>query len=84
MPESAGRFSYVKYDDESQNLQQAFKRKFEELESMVNTHLTKAGRPAALVLTSLEESYMWVGKAVRDLQVSRVGECKEQIERGEE
>lgn len=64
-----GRFDYVKYDDEAVILQAEFKQKFEELEQMAITKLP--GRAGSLVLTRLEEAYMWVGKGVRDWQLAR-------------
>jgi hypothetical protein len=30
-------------------------------------------RPQSLALTSLEECYMWIGKAIRDNQIERNG-----------
>jgi len=62
-----GRFDYVKYDDEAVRLQAQFKQAFTQLDGLVN-NLPK-GRASALVLTKLEEAYMWVGKAIRDAQV---------------
>jgi hypothetical protein len=64
------RFSYVKYDQESVTKQEAFKKKFEELEAM-GIELLKASRPQSLFLTALEEAYMWTGKAIRDEQIFR-------------
>ncbi len=61
------RFDYVKYDSAAAVLQTAFKEKFQELETMISKVMP--GRSAALVLTALEEAYMWVGKALRDEQV---------------
>lgn len=64
------RFDYVKYDDKATECQAAFKAKCQELEHLAETHL-KNGRAKALVMTKLEELYMWVGKAIRDDQVER-------------
>lgn len=64
------RFDYVKYDLRAVEDQAVFKKQFEELEHSVTAHL-KPGRASALVLTKLEEAYMWVGKAIRDEQVAR-------------
>ena len=63
------RFDYVKYDDEAIVTQAAFKQLFTQLESDVDTELMP-GRAKALVMTKLEEAYMWVGKAIRDQQIS--------------
>jgi hypothetical protein len=75
------RFDCVKYDDVAAENQRAFKAMFEELEKHVVA--TLSGRPQALVLTKLEEAYMWVGKAIRDEQVARGGDATDQPKRGE-
>lgn len=74
------RFSYVKYDEESQTKQELLKKQFEVLEAMVDT-LTES-RPKALCLTALEEAYMWTGKAIRDEQISRNSQTAHVPERG--
>lgn len=66
----AGRFDYVKYDKQAIVAQEGLKTCFEQLESHINTLLVD-GRPKALALTSLEEAYMWIGKAIRDDQILR-------------
>lgn len=63
------RFSYVKYDEASVKNQEAFKKQFELLEIMADT--LPNGRAKSCLLTHLEEAYMWVGKAIRDEQLSR-------------
>jgi hypothetical protein len=63
------RFDYVKYDDRAMKTQEHFKQAFIELEGMVEC--LPAGRAKSLILTKLEEAYMWVGKAIRDEQLSR-------------
>lgn len=77
-----GRFDYVKYDDQAAASQAAFKRSFEQLAADAEQLLPK-GRAQALVLTKLEESYMWVGKAIRDEQIARNGDATDQPHRGE-
>lgn len=74
---SSIRFSYVAYDEMSQHIQLAFKRLFEEIETLLEQALPNS-RPKSLVLTSLEEAYMWVGKAVRDAQIERKKKVDEQ------
>jgi len=76
------RFSYVKYDDTAAQNQSNFKVQFEMLEKMAMDNLAP-GRAKALVMTKLEEAYMWIGKAIRDDQIERIGECKELDERGD-
>lgn len=77
------RFDYVKYDEHAVSIQNAFKDKFIELEAMTMMNVT-APRSKALVLTKLEEAYMWVGKAIRDDQISRNGTAELQEERNDE
>jgi hypothetical protein len=66
------RFDYVKYDDRATVAQAEMKAKFQDLEDSLNRLLPAPrvhdsfGRAKALVLTKLEEAYMWVGKAIRD------------------
>ncbi len=64
------RFDYVKYDQDAQDAQAELKMAFEEVEKKVEC-LIKSGRAKSLVLTKLEEAYMWVGKAIRDDQIAR-------------
>jgi hypothetical protein len=79
----AGRFDYVKYDAEAIVKQNDFKCRFSELAYAAETTLPK-GRAQALVLTALEEAYMWVGKAIRDEQVLRNAGAELQEGRGNE
>jgi hypothetical protein len=66
------RFDYVKYDELAQRDQDVFKTRFVELAEVVEVALMD-GRAKSLVLTKLEEAYMWVGKAIRDRQIARSG-----------
>ena len=65
----AGRFEYVKYDEQAIKDQNAFKEQFILIEAAVST--LQSPRSKALILTKLEEAYMWVGKAIRDDQIAR-------------
>lgn len=67
------RFDYVKYDEKALNDQAALKEAFIDIEQMVNNSLQN-GRAKALVLTKLEEAYMWCGKDIRDACVARAEE----------
>lgn len=69
------RFDYVKYDDRAVNDQEAFKDLFLALEDNVTARL-KPGRAQSLVLTKLEEAYMWIGKSIRDAQIERNGSAE--------
>lgn len=71
------RFDYVKYDERGLAQQTTAKTYFVGLENWLATAL-KDGRAKALVMTKLEEAYMWVGKAIRDEQVEdRTAELQE-------
>lgn len=76
----SGTFVYVKYDEQAMQKQEAFKAKFEELEKMA-LELLPHSRPRSLLLTGLEESYMWVGKAIRDEQIARNSQAEHVPER---
>jgi len=78
------RFSYVKYDDYAAKSQQEIKVAFEKVEALCE-QLLSSGRAKALVMTKLEEAYMWTGKSIRDSQIERnFGEYKELEERSAE
>ena len=66
----AGRFNYVRYDEEATKKQAEFKAAFEDLERLAEVNLPE-GRAKALFLTHLEIAYMWTGKAIRDEQIGR-------------
>ncbi len=68
----ANRFDYVAYDRGATELQNDFKAVFMNLEKTIENVLPP-GRAASLALTSLEECYMWIGKAIRDDQIMRNG-----------
>ncbi len=78
----AGRFDYVKYDDEAAAVQRDAKAIFQAVEGLIESQL-KTGRAKALALTALEESYMWVGKQIRDDQIARGSSSADQPRRGE-
>lgn len=77
------RFDYVAYDEQAARDQAHFKREFSKLEKAVDEFL-KSPRAKALVMTKLEEAYMWVGKALRDDQIGRNGSAPLQERRGNE
>jgi hypothetical protein len=70
---ASGRFGYVKYDEMSFAVQAEFKKKVEELETMIETKL-KANRPKKLALQHLEDFSSWIGTGIRDDQVARIGD----------
>lgn len=75
------RFESVKFEPQALACFEKFKEQFQELESLVD-ECSKPGRsrggvlfkitPSAksLVLTKLEEAFMWVGKQIGDQQVA--------------
>lgn len=64
------RFDYIKYDEIAQIDQENFKQQFIDLETAIDLCL-QPGRAKSLVITKLEEAYMWIGKAIRDEQLER-------------
>lgn len=66
------RFDYVKYDGISTTQQNSAKELCSALEKYIEAAFVQ-GRAKSLALTSLEECYMWIGKAIRDEQVSQRG-----------
>lgn len=64
------RFAYIKYDAESVRLQTQFREIFEQLEFLGKMAI-RDSRPKSLFMTSLEEAYLWIGKAIRDDQIER-------------
>lgn len=74
------RFNYVKYDEQSVRAQETLKGHFEVLEALVEA-LTPS-RAKSLVMTHLEEAYMWTRQAIRDEQLSRGSQTAHVPERG--
>lgn len=74
------RFDYVKYDEKSIKIQEWMKHEFQLLEKVIHQDLVSP-RAKALILTKLEETYMWVGKAIRDDQIDRNNSTESQEER---
>jgi hypothetical protein len=63
-------FSYVQYDEQAKTQQETLKLLFEAVEKYAHEKLVH-GRAKSLVMTKLEEAYMWTGKAIRDDQIAR-------------
>ena len=63
------RFNYVEYDETSMELSAHAKSLCEMLEQHIER--ISHGRAKSLALTSLEECFMWIGKAIRDEQAGR-------------
>lgn len=76
------RFDYVRYDTTSEEQQDAAKKQVKELEGLILGICNYTpGRAAALALTKLEEVYMWIGKMIRDHQITQRGPAELQEER---
>lgn len=69
------RFDYVKYDSISGVTQQQGKKLVEQLESYIESAIN-CPRSKATALTKLEEVYMWIGKGVRNDQITRNGNAE--------
>lgn len=76
----SGRFDYVRYDERAINDQNVLKFNVENLENLVG-HLIKCPRSKALVMSKLEEAYMWIGKGIRNDQIERNRSAESQEER---
>ena len=74
------RFSYVRYDAVRAAKQERFRTKCQELEALAMSELPE-GRARSLLLTALEEAYMWSGKAIRDEQIAHDGMIVEEPHR---
>lgn len=74
------RFDYVKYDKNAVADQETAKKLVTKLETFIEgigysqgVLRPECSRAKALALTKLEEVYMWIGKALRDDQIARLG-----------
>lgn len=72
---SYGRFDYVKYDPRALDTQASAKGAFSALGEAIESIEQRDGksRETSLALTKLEESYLWLGKHIRNDQVKRNG-----------
>ena len=77
--ETSKRFDYIQYDETAKQQQEELKAAFATVEGFVSK--LEAGREKSLVLTKLEEAYMWTGKAIRDSQIKRGGNSTHIAER---
>jgi hypothetical protein len=80
--EKAMRFNYVKYDEQAMKQQEELKVAFEGIEALCNK--LEDGRAKSLVMTKIEEAYMWTGKSIRDSQIKRGGPAEHIAERSKE
>lgn len=76
------RFDYVKYDAQAEEDQRICKCLVTAVESFIDSKLLSP-RAKALALTKLEETYMWIGKAIRDDQITRNGSAELEEQRSD-
>jgi len=66
------RFDFIRYDEKAQLQQAKVKSACEMLERAIEENVMPGTRKQD-ALKSLEECYMWTGKAIRDEQIMRNG-----------
>lgn len=78
------RFDYVQYDEKAIDQQQYARGLCTMLEDFILGELGTYGVTENMkhAIKSLEETYMWIGKTVRDVQFLRNGEITIQEEKG--
>lgn len=64
------RFDGIPFDEEVVTIQRDLRDKFKELATKIESALPR-NRCASKALNRLEESFMWAGKGMRDLQIDR-------------
>jgi len=70
----SNRFDYIRYDEVATKQQALFKEAFQKLEYLIDVEL-RSMRNTSIAYTKLEECYWWIGKAIRDDQISRSGKA---------
>ena len=77
------RFDYVKYDKSTTEISEGFKELYASIDGLINElDITpNAGREKALAITKLEESFMWIGKMLRNNQITINGNADHLPER---
>lgn len=66
------RFDYVEWDEVAQSRSDALKSLCMTLEASINP--LADSREKSMAITKLEETFMWIGKAVRSDMLKRKGE----------
>lgn len=64
------RFDYIEYNERSQKLSDERKRVSQDYETLIEE--LPNSREKSIALTKLEECFMWVGKAIRNIQVNEI------------
>lgn len=80
------RFDYVKFDAKHTELMENAKSLCSRLEGFIDgiKHESRNNhnyRPISLAHTKLEETYAWIGKAIRDRQIALSGDSSHMPER---
>lgn len=65
-----GKFDSIQFDNHSQAVSETIKQRYKPLFDLIETSL-QPSRERSLVLTKLEESFMWVNKALKEEQLKR-------------
>ncbi len=65
------RFDYVEWDEKAQSLSDSLKSQCLCIEAMVNPMADS--REKSMTITKLEETFMWIGKAIRSDLIARKG-----------
>lgn len=68
--DNMSRFESVQFDESSKEKWALLTKQYSQLENIIN-NLLEDGRARSVVMTKLEESFMWVGKAIRNDQWKR-------------
>lgn len=63
------RFDYVAWDDKAQNYCDALKSLCLTIEASINPMIDS--REKSMAITKLEETFMWIGKAIRSDLIKR-------------
>lgn len=71
----SSRFDYLEFDSLSDHNQQEAKTLCLFLEAFIEKTLD-AGRSRSIALTKLEELYMWIGRSIRNDQITRTTACE--------
>lgn len=67
----SGNFSSIQFDEISADQAKTARILTENLDATIRAITPEGSRYTSLALTSLEEMFMWVGKAIREAQIGR-------------
>jgi len=75
-------FDFIKYDEKSEGTQTYFKAIFVTIEEEIANKIPHSWARDNM-MKSLNEAYMWLGKAIRDEQLTRIGSADLNEQRGD-